>query len=68
MPESRDRVAAHRARLRAQGLRPLEIWVPDPGSPHFIDQAARQAAAVATSDTESVDQAWVDAVSDRDGS
>ncbi|MCW2631974.1 MAG: hypothetical protein JWR88_936, partial [Pseudonocardia sp.] len=29
MSETRDRVAAHRARLRAQGLRPLQIWVPD---------------------------------------
>jgi hypothetical protein len=65
MPGSRDRVAAHRARLRAQGLRPIEIWVPDPQSSHFADEAARQSLAVAASDTESDDQAWVDAVSDR---
>lgn len=66
MPESRDRVAAHRARLRAQGLRPIEIWVPDPRASHFVDEAARQSVAVATSATDSADQAWVDAVSDRD--
>jgi hypothetical protein len=26
---SKGRVRAHRARLRAQGLRPFQIWVPD---------------------------------------
>jgi hypothetical protein len=49
-------------------MHPIEIWVPDPGSPHFVEQAARQAAAVASSSSEAADQAWVDAVSDRDDS
>lgn len=25
----RDRVRAHRKRLRKQGLRPIQVWVPD---------------------------------------
>ena len=30
---TRKKVSAHRARLRAQGLRPIQIWVPDTRSP-----------------------------------
>ena len=40
---------AHRARLRRQGLRPIQIWVPDVRSPGFAAEARRQSAAVATS-------------------
>ncbi|PYO45229.1 MAG: hypothetical protein DMD33_00165, partial [Gemmatimonadetes bacterium] len=32
---SRQKVRAHRERLRAQGLRPIQIWVPDTRSPKF---------------------------------
>ncbi|MGH9291402.1 MAG: antitoxin MazE-like protein, partial [Acidimicrobiales bacterium] len=32
---SKRRVAEHRARLRAQGLRPVQIWVPDVRAPGF---------------------------------
>ena len=31
---SRDRVAAYRARRRQQGLKPVQIWVPDGRFPH----------------------------------
>ncbi len=41
---SRDKVSAH-ARLRAQGLRPIQIWVPDVRSPHFIKEARRSRLA-----------------------
>ena len=30
---SRDKVRAHRERLRRQGLRPIQIWVPDVRAP-----------------------------------
>lgn len=42
----RDRVATHRARLRAQGLRPIELWVPDVRSPAFKAEAFRQSTLV----------------------
>ncbi|HWZ67422.1 MAG TPA: antitoxin MazE family protein [Stellaceae bacterium] len=32
---SRDKVRAYRERLRRQGLRPVQIWVPDVRSPGF---------------------------------
>ena len=52
-----------RTRMRRQALRPIEIWVPDPGAPHFVDEAHRQSLAVANSPDEKDDQAFVDAVS-----
>ena len=61
---SRDKVREHRRRLREQGLRPIQIWVPDVGSPAFREEAHRQSLAVATSDGEAEDQAFIDAVSD----
>ena len=33
--KSRDKVRAHRERLRRRGLRPVQIWVPDVRSPVF---------------------------------
>jgi hypothetical protein len=60
---SRDKVREHRERLRAQGLRPLQIWVPDVRAPAFRAQAHRQSAAAAAHDAEHDDQAFIDAVS-----
>ena len=37
------RVRRARAKLRAQGLRPIQIWVPDTRAPGFAEEAARQA-------------------------
>jgi hypothetical protein len=63
---SRDKVRAHRERLRQQGLRPIQIWVPDVRSPAFKAEAHRQSLAVAQSPHSDEDQAFIDAVSDRD--
>ena len=57
---TREKVRAHRARLRAQGMRPIQIWVPDVRSPGFPAEARRQASAVAESDHAAADQAWID--------
>lgn len=62
---SRAKVREHRARLRAQGLRPIQIWVPDVRAPLFRTEARRQARAIAKSDAERDDQAFIDAVSVR---
>jgi hypothetical protein len=61
---SRDKVRAHRKRLRQQGLRPIQIWVPDMRSPAFAAQARRQSLAVAKSPHAKEDQAFIDAVSE----
>ncbi len=61
---SRDKVRAHRARLRQQGLRPIQIWVPDVRSVTFAAEAHRQSLAVAQSQQAEEDQAFIDAVSE----
>jgi DNA-binding LacI/PurR family transcriptional regulator len=61
---SRDRVKGYRERLRRQGLRPIQIWVPDTRSPGFAAEAHRQSAAVAASAHAAEDQAFIDAISD----
>jgi hypothetical protein len=60
---SRDKVRAHRQRLRRRGLRPIQIWVPDVRRRGFAEEARRQSLAVANSPAEKDDQAFVDAIS-----
>jgi Antitoxin MazE-like len=64
---SRTKVRQHRERLRAQGLRPIQIWVPDVRAPSFRSEAHRQSLAVAASDHARENQAFIDAVSDWGG-
>ncbi len=40
---SAQRVEKRRVALRAQGLRPVQIWVPDTRAPGFAEECARQA-------------------------
>jgi len=61
----RAKVQRHRDGLREQGLRPIQIWVPDVDARSFRAAAHRQSLAVATSAHEADDQAFIDAVSDR---
>ncbi|MCX7369546.1 MAG: antitoxin MazE family protein [Alphaproteobacteria bacterium] len=42
-----SRRAAHRAEMRASGLRLIEIWVPDTSAPGFAQEARRQSLLVA---------------------
>jgi hypothetical protein len=60
---SREKVRAHRQRLRAQGLRPIQVWVPDIRSPEFVAEARRQSGLVARGHHERQDQEFIDAVS-----
>jgi len=73
MPDSgkakslRDKVRRHRARLRARGLRPIQIWVPDVRSPSFQMEARRQSLLVAESAWAEEDQRFIDSVSELGG-
>jgi hypothetical protein len=60
---TRTKVRKHRERLRAQGLRPIQIWVPDVRATSFRSEAHRQSAAVAASVHAAGDQTFIDAVS-----
>ena len=42
-----SRRAAHRAEMRASGLRLIEIWVPDTSAPGFAEEARRQSLLIA---------------------
>jgi hypothetical protein len=64
LQSSRDKVRAHRERLRKQGLRPIQIWVPDVRSRAFAAEAHRQSLAVATSRHAHDDQRFVDDISE----
>jgi hypothetical protein len=58
---SRDKF---RERLRRQGLRPIQIWVPDTRAPSFKAEAHRQSLAVARSPSAKADQDFIDSISD----
>lgn len=51
MPSSvSERVQKRREALRAAGLRPVQIWVPDTRRPGFAAECRRQAMLVAVAD------------------
>ena len=60
----RLKVQRHRDGLREQGLRPIQIWVPDVDARSFRAAAHKQSLAVANSAGEAADQAFIDAISD----
>jgi len=60
---SREKVREHRERLRAQGLRPIQIWVPDVRASSFKSEAYRQSLAVSKSMGEREDQEFIDTIS-----
>jgi hypothetical protein len=61
---TRVKVQEHRDRLRAQGLRPIQIWVPDVRAASFRKEAHRQSLAVSRSARAREDQAFIDSASD----
>ena len=63
---NREKVAAARAKLRAKGLRPIQIWVPDVRSPAFAAEARKQSKRVAKAKRALADQAFAEAVADWD--
>ena len=56
------RVQKRRDALRAAGLRPIQIWVPDTRLPGFAEECRRQARVVAAADAADGDlDAFMDA-------
>ena len=50
-----ERVQKRRAALRAAGLRPLQIWVPDTRRPGFAEECRRQSKVIAHADRQDAD-------------
>ncbi|NVN88250.1 MAG: antitoxin MazE family protein [Rhodopseudomonas sp.] len=44
--ETAQRVRKHREKMKAMGLKPVTIWVPDINSPEFKAQIARDIAII----------------------
>jgi DNA-binding LacI/PurR family transcriptional regulator len=61
---SREKVRAYRERMRAKGLRLVQMWLPDTRTPEFAAEAHRQSLLANTSPSAAEDQAWVDSISD----
>jgi hypothetical protein len=59
---NRRKVREHRQRLRAQGMRPIQIWVPDVHSPEFAAEARRQCLLANASPEEAEIQSFIDSV------
>ena len=59
-----ERAARRRAKLRAQGLRLNQFWLPDENDPEFVREAERQSRLAAQcSDSEEVQKlidSWTD--------
>jgi hypothetical protein len=64
-----ERVQKHRAALRASGMRPIQIWVPDTRAPGFAEECRRQSLLSAASDSNDKDLMTLmdEALADVDG-
>jgi hypothetical protein len=45
--QATSKLARHRERMRAAGLRPVQFWVPDTRAPEFVALLRRQCQALA---------------------
>ena len=59
-----QRMASRRERLRAQGLRPVQHWVPDLRNPKVLAQLRREAKLMAQHPENDVIDAWNEAAYD----
>lgn len=62
-----ERVNKHRAAMRAAGLRPIQIWVPDTRRPGFADECRRQCMVVRNDPHEAEALNWLEAAADTEG-
>lgn len=53
--------------LRAKGLRPIQIWVPDTRRPGFAEECERQSLSLKDDPQEQEIMEWLDEVRDTTG-
>jgi len=61
------RVQKHRAALRASGLRPVQIWVPDTRAPGFAEECRRQSLLIRNDPLEQDVLEWIEQAADIEG-
>jgi len=62
-----ERVKRYRDGLRAAGLRPVQIWVPDTRRPGFAEECRRQSLLLRDDPHEREILDWIEAVADTEG-
>jgi hypothetical protein len=69
MPQKseRERTEAYRSRLRAMGLRPVQVWVPDVTRPGFAKELRRQVGLVRSQPEEDEALDFIEAAQDTRG-
>jgi len=60
------RVRKHRQNLRAAGLRPVQLWLPDSRSKSFRKRCERECSMLATDPNEAEVLDWIECVADLD--
>ena len=61
---ARNKARAYRERMRAKGLRPVQLWLPDTRTKEFARKAHEESMAISASEMAADDQAFVDAISE----
>ena len=64
---AQQRMAARRRRLRAEGLRPVQHWVPDLRDPKVKAQIRKEAALLAKHPENDEIDRWIEAAADLSG-
>lgn len=64
---ARESAGRYRIRMRDQGLRPIQLWVPDTRSPKFAAECRRQSELIAQAPVEDVDAFLEDAAQEVEG-
>jgi len=59
-----QRMASRRERLRAQGLRPVQHWVPDLRDPRVLAEIRREGAMLSKHPEDAAIDDWLDTVRD----
>jgi len=60
----KERVRSHRARLRNAGLKPVQMWVPDPNAPGFAAECRRQSLLILNDPNDMLDLESFDEIAD----
>lgn len=64
---STQKMRQYRERLKASGLRPIQLWVPDVRSQKIINEVRRQSVRVSSDSKEPGIMKFVESVMDNEG-
>jgi hypothetical protein len=64
---SAQKMKGYRSRLRASGLRPIQLWVPDVRSQKIIDEIRKQSLRVSSDSQDYHIMDFVESVMDQEG-